>query len=354
MGPYPTTLHTGESRYPGAVRVVGMGGEAVRPEGTRSSPCTPIQGRKPRAQTDAGASPPPSASAPPTNPPRVIPAQAGIQRGRGAGRPHYRPQPQSPSTSVLHTGESRYPVAGNPHHQPPPSLHTTPNLRSRESGNPGQRRSGVASPHPDTTPSRETRTPRYPLPMQALTATATQTTTIGARVSTTASPSSTVTVVAHPDGSGEGTAGPKKVKYLTYSWNATDSLQNKGETTSAAATGKMRTNPNEWRALRAQHLTCGRPLFPPSFPRSLPRTPIRGREPRAGADARGILTSVRLRSPYQPPTRHSCAGRNPEGQGGGASPPPTTSVPPHHPTPSFPRKREPRARAEGRGVPPPP
>ncbi len=126
------------------------------------------------------------------------------------------------------------------------------------------------SPHPDTTPSRERRIPHYPLPMQALTTTATQPTTIGARVSTTVSPSSNVIVVAQPDSSGEGAASPKKAKKLSCSWNATHSLQNKGGTTSAAATGKMRTNQNESRALRAQPITCPRL---PHHPRHRVRPP---------------------------------------------------------------------------------
>ncbi len=206
----------------------------------------------------------------------------------------------------------------------------------------GTQRRGVAGwrpPNPDTSPSRESRSPRYPLPMQALTTTAMQPTAIGARVFTTASPSSTVTVVAQPDGDGEGATGSKKVKYLTQSWNATHSLQNQGETTSAAATGKIRTNPNEWRALRAQHLTHGRPRYrrsresgnpgqgcrgvaspqcartprrpswvgacpaldAGSLPQSLPRTPIRGREPRAGVKRGGATPTLPSARPGQQP-----------------------------------------------------
>ena len=169
---------------------------------------------------------------------------------------------------------------------------------------------------PDTSPSRESRSSRYPLPMQALTTTATQPTAIGARVFTTLTPSSTGTVAAQPDGSSEGAAGPKKAKYLTHSWNATHSLQNKGETTSAAATSKLRTNPNEWRALRAHHLTRECPILHPPPCRSCESgNPGQGRSCGASPLPHPAVVPAKL-TPY-PDT-----GAGTQSTGGGAGRPP--------------------------------
>ena len=99
-----------------------------------------------------------------SQPPHVIPAEAGIQRGGGAGRPHHQPQQPHPTTPTLHTGGGRYPGArGKPSTNPsrssqPPHVIPSPQLvipakagiqRGGEAGY-AQSRDLHPSPHPDT------------------------------------------------------------------------------------------------------------------------------------------------------------------------------------------------------------